>query len=211
MKALTLTFNNAPIHATRDAWFNATDMAKVFGKRPNEWLRLPETQEYINALTRNDNTGLSRIIKIKKGKNGGTWLHRKLAVPFARWLSADFAVWCDERIEELLSGGWQQSRDTGKAHYRMLTEVIQMVRLEQGKDIKPQIFINDAKLIGWALTGVFKGIDRDQLNKAQIDAINDITRHNAALFMKGLSYNERKPLLWEYAAKYRNNLVEVAL
>lgn len=35
---------------------------------------------------------------------GGTWLHPKLAIRFAQWLDADFAVWCDEQIEHLLHG-----------------------------------------------------------------------------------------------------------
>jgi len=29
---------------------NATAMCQAFGKRPNEWLRLPSTQRYIEAL-----------------------------------------------------------------------------------------------------------------------------------------------------------------
>jgi KilA-N domain len=33
---------------------------------------------------------------------GGTWLHPKLAVRFAQWANADFAVWCDEQIEAIL-------------------------------------------------------------------------------------------------------------
>ena len=35
---------------TDDLFFNATDMAKSFRKIPNEWLRLPETDEYIAAF-----------------------------------------------------------------------------------------------------------------------------------------------------------------
>jgi chromosome segregation ATPase len=33
---------------------------------------------------------------------GGTWLHPKLGIIFARWLSPHFAVWCDEQIADLL-------------------------------------------------------------------------------------------------------------
>ncbi len=61
MKSLSLTFNNTPIHITRDAWFNATDMAKAFNKKPAEWLRLPETQEYIALLCEIEKVGLSHF------------------------------------------------------------------------------------------------------------------------------------------------------
>ena len=30
---------------------NATQMAKAFGKKPHEWLRLPSTIEFLNELT----------------------------------------------------------------------------------------------------------------------------------------------------------------
>ncbi|GAB3484345.1 KilA-N domain-containing protein [Azotobacter salinestris] len=47
------------------------------------------------------------LVKTKAGApetGGGTWLHPKLAVAFARWLSQDFAVWCDLHIDDLLHG-----------------------------------------------------------------------------------------------------------
>jgi hypothetical protein len=34
--------------------------------------------------------------------NQGTWIHQKLIIFFARWLSPEFAVWCDLQIEEIL-------------------------------------------------------------------------------------------------------------
>lgn len=33
---------------------------------------------------------------------GGTWLHPKLGIAFARWLDPFFALWCDEQIESIL-------------------------------------------------------------------------------------------------------------
>lgn len=204
MKSLALTFDGNTIHASRgDAWINATEMGAIFDKRPADWRRLPDAIEYLDALCRKYNVGKSHFIKTQKGKGGGTWFHPKLAIPFARWLSADFAVWCDEQIHDLLSGGWQQERDLGKGYYRMMSDVIQMKRLEQGEDVKPHHFMTDAKLIGWAITGVFKGIDRDKADKRTLSAINTLMSYNAALVMKGLSYDERKPLLWEKANPYR--------
>lgn len=36
---------------------------------------------------------------------GGTWMHPKLAVPFARWLNISFSIWCDEQIENISRKG----------------------------------------------------------------------------------------------------------
>ncbi|WP_395701220.1 KilA-N domain-containing protein [Aquabacterium sp.] len=104
----TLTREYQPslrVEFTADAWFNATTVAARFGKRPAEWLRLPETQRYLDALCRRAEVGKSHFARTARGGaagRAGTWLHPKLAVPFARWLDVDFAVWCDEQIDALL-------------------------------------------------------------------------------------------------------------
>nr|WP_315249255.1 KilA-N domain-containing protein [uncultured Duganella sp.] len=87
-----------------DGWFNATEAAKRYGKEPSDWISLKETQEYIAALDSFSNTGENGIWhKSKRGNNGGTWLHPKLAVPFARWLNVRFSVWCDDQIGQILA------------------------------------------------------------------------------------------------------------
>lgn len=51
------------------------------------------------------------LIKTRRGsvKNGGgTWFHPKLGVKFARWLSVDFELWCDERAEAFVRQAQQQ-------------------------------------------------------------------------------------------------------
>jgi len=96
-------YQGQAVRFSADGWINATDIAKRFGKRPAEWLRLPETERYLAALARHLNVGFSHnLIRAQRGRNGGTWLHPKLAVHFARWLDDDFAVWCDMQIDALL-------------------------------------------------------------------------------------------------------------
>ena len=50
MNILKLDYQGLPVHANREAWFNATQIAAMFGRRPIDWLRLPETERYIRAL-----------------------------------------------------------------------------------------------------------------------------------------------------------------
>ena len=102
----------------KKGYINATAIAKQFDKKPHDWLKYQPVQEYINALIERINTqddynllGTKSIgyddlvITIHGGALGqhGTWLHPKLAVFFARWLSPHFAVWCDELIAKLLN------------------------------------------------------------------------------------------------------------
>lgn len=97
-------YEGLPVSFSVEGWINATEIAKRFGKKPVEWLRLPETASYLGALARHLKVGESHLYHTTKGRHGGTWLHPKLAVSFARWLDVDFSVWCDLRIDELLRG-----------------------------------------------------------------------------------------------------------
>lgn len=93
-----------------DGWFNATEAAKQFGRRPNDWINLPSSQSYMAALGRaiGLDTGKSgsKLVRTETARGrAGTWLHPKLAVAFARWLSDDFGVWCDLQIDAIIRNG----------------------------------------------------------------------------------------------------------
>lgn len=73
MNIIKLDYTDRAISATREAWFNATEIAALFGKRPIEWLRLPETERYIEALMKREaekqgksEVGKSHFVKTKK-------------------------------------------------------------------------------------------------------------------------------------------------
>lgn len=98
-------YQGQAVRFNTDGWINATDVAKRFGRLPNEWLRLEETMRYMDALAAALNAGESRnLVRTSRGRTGGTWLHPKLAVVFARWLDVEFAVWADLQIDALLRG-----------------------------------------------------------------------------------------------------------
>jgi len=109
---IPFTYQGQPVRFTTDGWLHVTKIAERFGKRVDHWLDNAETLEYIQALdefltgaeSNISDTRNSGYLKTRRGNGGGTWIHPKLAVAFARWLSAKFAVWCDARIEDLLHG-----------------------------------------------------------------------------------------------------------
>lgn len=47
---IPLEYDGHPVHFNHDGWINAIDIAAKFGKVPNEWIKLPETIAYIQAL-----------------------------------------------------------------------------------------------------------------------------------------------------------------
>lgn len=92
------------------AMVNATQMAKPFSKRPNDWIGLQSTKDFMEALSVTKNIGITSLLITKRGnfadkREQGTWMHEDVALEFARWLSPMFAIWCNDRIKELLRNG----------------------------------------------------------------------------------------------------------
>ncbi|MHA3098800.1 KilA-N domain-containing protein [Acinetobacter brisouii] len=182
-----------------DGWFNATLAASKFDKRPIDWLRLDETQNYINALC--EQLGISEPKSLIKAKrNNGTWLHPKLAVPFTRWLDTRFGVWCDLQIDQLLRGNHpvidiRRLRHQAAATYKAVCIVLQESRQQQGKETKPHHYMNEARLINWAMTGQFTRLDRDSLTFEEMDLLAALEAQDLVLIAKQCSYEQRKTAL----------------
>ncbi|TBW08297.1 hypothetical protein E0E50_15165 [Azotobacter chroococcum subsp. isscasi] len=111
-KVIPFDYEGQPVRFNAEGWLHATEIAERFGKKSAHWLELDSTKEYIRKLSDRmaaSNVGKSDITLVitRRGnsKSSGTWLHPKLAVKFARWLSVDFEIWCDEQIDALIRQG----------------------------------------------------------------------------------------------------------
>ena len=105
------TYNGSKItfsFSEKCVMLSATKMAKPFGKFPADWLRQKSTKEYVEAVASETQIPISQLVITKKGNDGteqGTWMHKDVALEFARWLAPVFGLWCNRRIEELLLTG----------------------------------------------------------------------------------------------------------
>lgn len=91
-----------------ETMINATSMAKPFGKKVNDYLRLQSSIELIEACASHNSTSDNQLVVRKMGSpenGGGTWMHETIAIDFAQWLSVKFKLWCLDRIRELLKFG----------------------------------------------------------------------------------------------------------
>ena len=97
-----ITFDTA---AATGTMVNATEMAKPFKKQPIDWLKTNQSKEYLYVFSKLKFFSLADLVQVKKGgNNSGTWMHEDVALEFARWLSPAFAIWCNDRIKEILMG-----------------------------------------------------------------------------------------------------------
>lgn len=134
LNIVPMQYEGQPVAFSDDGWLHATKIAERFGKKPAHWLELDSTKEYIRKLSARmaeSNVGKSDIslVVTRRGnsKASGTWLHPKLAVKFARWLSVDFEIWCDEQIDALLRGEHAASRSA----MQVLAEAIAMMEADK--------------------------------------------------------------------------------
>jgi len=137
----TVSFGNFPVSFQNNGYLNATVVAAHFNRRVGNYLKSERTQEYIAALaeklsvTPKRATEDNQIVIIKQGgTEQGTWLHPKLAVDFARWLDPKFAVWCDEQIEQILSGSPKLGTQTTIDERRGLVDAVKLLVARCGID-----------------------------------------------------------------------------
>lgn len=108
-------YNGSPITFLKgdSVMVNATEMAKPFGKRCNDFLSTKQTNELISSLSAKTGIPATGLVTVNQGGNNqGTWLHEDLALIFAQWLSPDFYLWCNDRIKELLQYGMTATQPT---------------------------------------------------------------------------------------------------
>lgn len=206
-KIIPFDYDGQVVRFNADGWIHATEAAARFGKEPHEWLRLPDTERYLEGLQRRyGEIPYVKTSRARADRGGGTWLHPKLAVKFARWLSVDFEIWCDEQIDTLLrdeQGNWQQARLQSAVGYRGLCDALAIACEERGKAPKRHHFINEARLINQVITGQFAGRDRDQLSAQELLLVSLIEIRDVLLIGQGKDFNTRKKALLRYIQSLR--------
>lgn len=100
-----------------NVWVNLTQMAKPFGKKVNDWIRLSSTQEFL-MVARNKSKSVAGIpatdkmaedvVFTKQGgmpEDQGTWCtDYHIAIMFAMWLSPEFSWQVSDLMIKLING-----------------------------------------------------------------------------------------------------------
>jgi hypothetical protein len=201
-----------------ELFFNATLMSKQFGKKPNEWLNSKQGSEYIAVILEAENFRYENLVRTTVGgKYQGTWLHKKLALPFSRWLSVKFEYHLDRWIENRVDDEHQrqQHRLELRTGFLPLTNAIQAAH----PDLKPYHFSNECNLINRLVTGMdakkfkqVRGIEnvRDGLTAAEAQLMDKLQMQNTCLIELGFSYEDRKRRLQNQADKFLGVIGEIA-
>ena len=91
---------------TSDGYINATALCSVAGKRWHNYVRNETTGHFLRALEAKTRIRVLDLIQEVRYESGvaSTWVHPKVAIHLAQWLSADFAVQVSEWVYDWMSG-----------------------------------------------------------------------------------------------------------
>lgn len=89
-----------------DGYINATQLCRAAGKHWNQYIAQEGTRDFLRALSIKTEMSPSQLCHEVGGENGNknVWVHPKISVHLAQWLSADFAVRVSEWVIDWLSG-----------------------------------------------------------------------------------------------------------
>jgi hypothetical protein len=136
MSILARSFDDRLIRIRQsDRYVSGTDMAQAANKLFADWNRLKSTSEYLQELESVMGIPITDLVQVYQGgipENQGTWLHPKVALRFAQWCSAKFAVQVDCWIDELLTTGKVELESENLKTLQM-TEVILDKQIKLGE------------------------------------------------------------------------------
>lgn len=116
---------------------NATQMAKIFGKRVDVFIKTDHAKEFILIMELTPFGGSSTPLKreqIINSENGnGTYMHRVLALKFAAWLDPKFELWVYSTIDDILFGDLKKYKEAN----------LRQIRLEQAYEQKKKELIEN--------------------------------------------------------------------
>ena len=184
-----------------NSFYNANDLLELHNKQTKEQKRLQDyldnqsTKDTIDAILRDlQNNAKERefengVMKTKRGKNGGTWIHPYLMIDFAMWLSADFKVTVIRWFYDNLI---QFRNDVGDG-FKEVTDAL----FESKPSLAPFAYSTEANMLNKLVFGeVGKGL-RNNASERQLALLKAMQTADAKLIKNGLDYYDRYEKLKE--------------
>ncbi len=209
------------IRVDTNEYFCLNDLGSFYpNKRVDNWLRLDTTQEFIALVERDLNTShvseLKKAIIAKRGKYGGTYAHKLVAMEFCMWLSPEFKL---EVIKAYESGqtqkeNWNFKRILAAESVKIQSEAVKSYlapihRPENERFLYP----NNVKMI-YTIVGLDtkKENPLDGATELQLEQIGYLERKNAFYLEEGITDHQvRKGRLNDaFQKKYGNQLAQIS-
>lgn len=168
-------------------------------------------------------------IRTKKGRYGGTYAHRDLALGFCYWLSPPFQIYLVKEFQRLKTVEseqrehqlkWDLRRELTKINYKFHTDAVQMLMPPKLDELGNRyVYSSEADLLNVALFGMTaqewrssnpdkKGNIRDHASIEQLTVLSNLENLNAEYIKAGLEQDERFSLLHQRATEQMTVLLQ---
>lgn len=189
--------NIGRLQRTQDGYFNANTLL-------NNYLTLNPLQANTKKLGHYKNTQAYKdfIIQLQKegikdpvkSSNKGTWMHGKVFVDFAMWLSVEFKSMA---LGWIMDGLIQSRVDAGDYHNQMCAQIMSTHISVLGKKPKATVFMEEARYLKEVLG--LAGKDRNSMTEKELANLTILQKVNAELISKRIGKNSREKQLVQLA------------
>jgi len=157
MKTLEFIYQETEIHFlvnphNKNVMVNATEMAQLFNRKTEKFLRTDTTKEFIKVLERHPK-GVRSEEKITDNRGHmGIYFSRILALKFAAWLNPEFEVWIFSTMDEIIFGNYKKHWDAHAQQEaaRVLMEKLKEELLDHGSPELAKEYFNAERLFSIA-------------------------------------------------------------
>ena len=140
--------NDGFIQRTDDGYFNATKLLDSWNKKDGvqvkQLARYKENKATKDFIKQLEKESIEKPVKTTRGKNGGSWMHPKLFIDFAMWLSIEFKSIV---IDYVLDGLVKSRHDAGDYYNEMTATIMETYTLHYGTKPNPRLYIEEANRI----------------------------------------------------------------
>lgn len=170
---LHLIIKEHPSHSiifTNEGWLNATQTAKNHNKFDYEYLYSETTKEYMEALASHLECKIEDLCITQKVNTSkfeqDNFLHPKLALDFARWISPKFAIWCDQQVANILNlKVIPQSLPDALRLYADQLEKNEILEARNKKLVEDYDLLEDKAFDNWELFRLYLRPTKDDFDK----------------------------------------------
>jgi len=183
--------NDAFVQRTKDGYFDSNTLINNWNlNNPSKRKELAKykannsTKEYIEQLIKR---GVENPMLIS---NKGTWMHPKLFIDFAMWVSVEFK---DLVIDYVLDGLIKSRNDSGDYYNQMCATILETYVNYYHCKPPAHIYIEEANLIKSLVTNK----PRNEMNEQELKQITYLQKVNSNLLKKGIGKSARVKRLHE--------------
>ena len=180
------------VQRTKDGYFNANSLISSWNEaNPHKkkvlgnFQALKETKDFIEYLKTKESIEKPFIAGRGNGDNVGTWMHPKLYIDLAMWVSLEFK---SKVIDYVLDGLITSRHDAGDYFTQMSATIMSKYIDLYNKKPPAKLFIDESKMI--KQVSKIKG-ERNEMSQKELDRITILQKVNCTLIKKNVGRPSR--------------------